>query len=197
MKKNFLLSCMLVLFAATPVCAALPDHDSVAPLVHNPVTQGASDALLKTFPLASSLVGYGWAQSGLVAMAKTLGVDISVLIGILALRQAGTSADVTGKERPAQSSLSYYAGCAAGVGVLGLLLAYKSCRCNESAFSILLKTGLSTLVSRITGAALHPLLKKTGMAEEAEMSVDILKHIFVDTRITAAIQNKLLPVPTA
>lgn len=198
MKKNFLLSVMVLFFVAAPISATdISDAPVVAMSTFNPFAQGASDVLFNTFPLASSLIGYGWAQSGIASVAKILGVEITVFAGISALQQGKLNDDGNFESAKVPKGRSYYTGCAAGVGALGLLLAYKTIRCDESAVSILLKVGLGTLVSRITGAALRPLLKKSGMAPEAQIAADLLKHLTVDQKIitvlqAAAIQQGLL-----
>lgn len=198
MIKNRKVSWILgLLIAVTPLCA----HAS-APVIstQGQIARGASDALLTTFPLASSLVGYGWAQSGFAYAAKIIGVDMSVLIGLAAVQEAVHPHTNASLDTPSQvqqpvavpKTASYYVGCAAGIGTLGLLLAYKAARCDESAFSILVKTGLGTLVTRITGALVRPIIEKSGMTPEAQIAAQVLKQVTVDTRITGALAQKLL-----
>ncbi len=189
-----------LLIAVSPVHAYYIPAPVVA-ATQRQLVQGASDTLLTTLPLATSLVGYGWAQSGLAYTAKIIGVEMPMVIGLTAVQQAvhphtDASLDIPSQIQPiaVPKTASYYVGCAAGVGTLGLLLAYKAARCDELAFSILVKIGLGTLVAKVTGALVQPLIKESGMSPEAKAATHFLKQVTVDTRITGALTQKLLAV---
>ncbi len=162
----------------------------------NQLIRGSTDTLLGTFPLAAGLVGYGWAQSGWAYAGKIFGVDISMGVGLEVLKEAQLPTDPqTGETLKVDlpKTTSYSVGRAAGVGALALLLAYKASSCNESGYAILVKTGLGTLVTRITGNyLLQPLLDKIGMRKIAQPFAHLLKHIVVDTKLTRAIAQEIL-----
>ncbi len=191
MKRNYIL-CLLMALSIThhmlPADPVMPE-ESVEVTTAMQVKQGLSDTLLATFPLTPLLINYGWCEyNRWLSTPKTIGVDIASLIAILSLQQEYAQH----KKQKKLRTLSYYAGCAAGLGALGALLAYKSWSCDEEAFSVFVKATLGTIIARTTGALVRPLLKKTNLSPEVHLSIELLKCIFIDSRITRALLQKIL-----